>query len=126
MAEGLTDEELAYMRETQAAHRPTEATLARRVSTRTPGGGTEFTWGEGEPIQVRINSSPDEVPEALASRYSLGALAKASLDLVRDVRAGDRLTVSPTQVYEVVSEGEPDAWSTAQSVWLNRTKYPAR
>lgn len=126
MADGLMPEELAYMRETQAAHRPTEATLSRRVSDRDETGGQVDDWGEGDPVAVRLNSSPDKVPDALANRYGLAGLSKAAMDLVVDVRAGDRLIVSPTETYEVVTEGEPDAWTTAQNVWLNRLTYPPR
>ena len=125
--DGLTPEELAYMRQTQAEHRPTEATLSRRTSVRTPSGGSADTWVPDEaPIDVRIDSAPDEIPDALASRYGIAGLAKATLDLVHDVRSGDRLTVSPEQVYEIVTDGEVDAWTTAQVVWMNRLTRPAR
>lgn len=127
MTDGLTADELAYMRETQADHRPTEAALVRRVVTQTATGGQRDSWpGEGEPVAVRLNSAPDKVPDVLADRYGLAGLAQASMDLVLDVRAGDRLALSPAEVYEVVSEGEPDAWTTAQNVWLHRLTYPAR
>lgn len=126
MADGLTADELAYMRETQAAHRPTEATLSRRTSGRDETGGPVDDWSDGDPVAVRLNSSPDRVPEALAARYGLAGLAKVSMDLVVDVRAGDRLIISPSETYEVVTEGEPDAWTTAQNVWVNRLTYPAR
>lgn len=124
---GLTGEELAYMRETQAEHRPTEAVLSRRVTTRTPSGGSSDTWQDAEaPIDVRISSAKDKVPEALAAKYGLAGLAKASLDLVLDVRSGDRLRVSPSESYEIVTDGEVDSWATAQTVWLNRLTRPAR
>lgn len=126
MADGLTADELAYMRETQADHRPTEAVLSRRSSGRDATGGQVDTWDDGDPVAVRVNSSPDRVPEALAARYGLAGLAKVSMDLVLDVRAGDRLVISPAETYEVVTEGEPDAWTTAQTVWVNRLTYPAR
>jgi hypothetical protein len=126
MADGLTAEELAFMRETQADHRPTEATLSRRVSERAADGGQVDDWTEGDLVAVRLNTAPDKVPEALASRYGLAGLVHCSMDLVHDVRAGDRLEVTPAEVYEVVTEGEPDAWTTAQIVWLNRITYPSR
>jgi hypothetical protein len=126
MTQGLTPDELAYMRETQADHRPTEATLSRRTSGRGADGSPEDTWSDGDPVAVRLNSAPDKVPEALASRYGLAGLAKCSMDLVLDVRAGDRLTISPAESYEIVTEGEPDAWTTAQNVWLFRLTYPTR
>lgn len=125
--DGLSAEELAYMRQTQAEHRPTEATLSRRTSVRTPSGGSTDTWVPDEaPVDVRISHAKDEVPEALAARYGMAGLAKASMDLVLDVRSGDRLTVSPTEVYEIVTDGEVDAWTTAQVVWMNRQTRPAR
>jgi hypothetical protein len=125
--EGLTAEELAYMRETQAAHRPTEATLSRRTSGRDATGGQVDAWEDpGDPVQVRINSAPDEVPQVLADRYGLAGLATASMDLVVDVRAGDRLTVNPAESYEIVTDGQQDDWDTAQTVWLNRRTYPSR
>jgi hypothetical protein len=34
--------------------------------------------------------------------------------------------VSPTEVYEIVTDGELDEWSTAQIVWLNRLARPPR
>lgn len=126
MADLLSSDELAYMRETQAEARPTAATLQRRVTTRTSTGGSTVGWGEAEPVDVRIKQAPDEVPAMLASRYEGGTLSKIVLDLTRDVRDGDRITVSATEVYEVVSEGAPGAWTTAQIVWARRTVYPAR
>lgn len=123
---GLTPEELAYMRETQAEHRPTEAELQRRVTTRSPSGGSVDTWAGGEPVAVRIDGAKDRVPEALANKYGVDAMAKASLDLVHDVRSGDRLRVSATEVYQIVSDGTPDAWATAQIVWMLRVVWPTR
>lgn len=122
----LTPEDLAYMRETQASTRPTEADLARKVTVRTPTGGTTSGYPSSEPVAVRITSSPDEVPAVLAAQYEGGTLAKVTMDLVHDVRSGDRLTVSPTEVYEFVSDGTPDEWATAQIAWARRTVHPAR
>jgi len=122
----LTDAELAYMRETQAEHRPTAAELARRVSVRSPTGGQTDTWAEAEPVQVRIAPAGDQVPQALADRYGLEGLAQVTLDLARDVRAGDTLRVSPSEAYQIVTDGEPGAWATAQTVWANRTVRPKR
>lgn len=126
MSEGLTADELAFMRETQAAHRPTEGTLSRRVSDRSPSGGQVDTWEEGDPVAVRVNGSPDKVPEVLAARYGIAGLATCAMDLALDVRAGDRLTISPAESYEIVTDGQPDEWATAQNVWLHRLTYPTR
>lgn len=122
----LTPEDLAYMRETQAEARPTAADLRRRVTTRTPTGGSTVTWGDPVPVNVRIVAAPDEVPQPLAARFDTATPHKVVMDLERDVRDGDRLEVSPVEVYEVVSDGAPDAWSTAQIVWARRLTYPAR
>lgn len=122
----LTDAELAYMRETQAEARPTPATLERRVVARSPSGGQIDTWADPEPVDVRLDGAADDVPEAVASRYDVASLAKVTLDLVTDVRSGDRLTISPVEVYQIVTDGDPDRWATAQVVWANRTIHPAR
>lgn len=122
----LSDEDLAYMRATAADARPTPADLLRRTATRTPTGGTAVGWGDPEPVMVRINGTPDEVPQPLADRFEGGTLVEVTMDLVLDVRAGDRLDVSPTERYEVISDGAPDAWATAQVVFARRTVYPAR
>ena len=53
----LTDDELAYMRETQAEHRPTAATLQPRAEVPDGMGGTDTSLGDPQPIQVRISAS---------------------------------------------------------------------
>lgn len=122
----LDEADLAYMRATQAEHRPTEGAFSRRVTVRTPEGGSGDSWPAGDPVQVRIDGSLDKVPEVLAARYEQGDLVKVTMDMVMDVRSGDRLTISPSEVYEVVSEGEPDGWATAQVLWARRLTWPAR
>lgn len=125
----LTDAELAYMREVQAEHRPTTATLRRRTATRTATGGSTTGWeapGDGEPVMVRISQAEDEIPEVLASQYAQEGLSKITLDLVSDVRSGDRLDVSAVEGYVLVTDGSNDAWDTAQVVWGRRDLFPAR
>jgi hypothetical protein len=122
----LNDDDLAYMRATQAEHRPTEAAFSRRVSERTPEGGAVDTWPGSDPIDVRLDGPLDKVPENLADRYENGDLVQITMDLVQDVRSGDRVTVSPTEVYEVVSDGDPDRWATAQIVFGRRITWPPR
>lgn len=126
MPDLLSAADLAYMRETQAEARPNEAWLQRYALGRGPG-GERVTVPLGERVQVaaRIWHEPDEVPQVLADRYEGGTLVKVSLDMVLDVRAGDRLTAG-TRSYELVSEGDPDTWSTAQPVWARRLDRPAR
>ena len=127
MSDLLSPDDLAYMRATQAEARPTEATLVRRVSTRTSTGGQTDTWpGPGDPVGVRLSGGADQVPEVLAARYAQDDLVKITLDLVYDVRKGDRLLVTDTEAYEVVTSGDPSRWATAQQVWGRRYLYPAR
>lgn len=119
----LTDDDLAYMRETQADHRPTAATLQGRSETPDGMGGTTTgAEGEPQPIQVRI-AQADEVPEVLAERYGVGVVT-ITLDLVT-IQSGDAITVSGSEVYEVVSDGAIGAWTTAQRVLAVRTAWPA-
>lgn len=122
----LNAEDLAYMRATQADARPTAAELARRVTGRTPTGGTTTTYGEAVPVDVRLDAAADEVPETLAARLGTASPVKVVMDLAYDVRDGDRLTVSAVEVYEIVTDGTPDRWATAQIVWAKRTVYPPR
>lgn len=123
----LSTEDLAYMRETQAESRPTAADLFRRTVTRGPGGGQQETWpGPAEPVAVRIDGQPKVVPSPIADRVGDGMAALITMDMVLDVRAGDRIQVDPTEVYRLVSDGEPDVWATAQQVWAVRLTRPSR
>lgn len=121
----LTPSELAYMRETQAEHRPTPADLTTQTLTPDGAGGRTRVWGAPAPIAVRIDGQPDEIPANIADRFQGGTAYKITTDLV-DIRAGDRLTVSATEVYEVVSDGDTDRWATAQVVWAQRVTFPLR
>jgi hypothetical protein len=124
----LTGADLDYMRATQAEARPTPVWLQRYGTTRLPGGDvTRVPLGEPIPMLARIWDEPDQQPQALADRYEGGTLSKIALDMVLDVRAGDRITVDGTsRRWDIVSEGEPDAWSTAQPVWARRVDRPER
>jgi len=122
----LTPDDLAYMRETAAESRPTEAELRRRLQGRTPTGGTTTAYAEGEPIRVRLDGTPDNVPAQVAQRMQGQTTVKVVLDQVMDVRDGDQVWVSPTEVYEIATDGDPDRWSTAQLVWARRVAYPPR
>lgn len=122
----LSDDELAYMRETQAEHRPTPATFDRRTSVRSRDGGMTDTWVGAEPIQVRLDAAKDHIPSALADQYGLASLTKITLDQARDIRSGDRITVDASEVYQVVTDGDPDRWATAQVVYGVRQTFPAR
>lgn len=119
----LTDEDLAYMRETQAEHRPTQANLVRRTEASDGMGGTTTTDGEPQPIAIRVAQAED-VPEVLAERYGAGVVT-ITMDLAI-VTSGDRITVSATEAYQVVSDGAIGAWTTAQQVLAVRTTWPAQ
>lgn len=119
----LTDEDLAYMRETQADHRPTAATLVPRIEASDGMGGTTPSDGEPQPVDIRV-SQADEVPDTVADRYGPNVLTIV-LDLV-PVRSGDSIRVSATEWYEVVSDGDQGEWTTAQVVYAVRTRWPAR
>lgn len=122
---GLSDADLAYMREVQAEHRTTPADLARQVLAADGSGGRTRTWGAAVPVMVRIDGQPDEIPAAVAERLQGGTAYLIVMDLA-DVRSGDRLTVSAAEVYELVSDGDTDRWATAQVVWAQRITFPAR
>lgn len=118
----VTDDDLAYMRETQAEHRPTQANLVRRTEVSDGMGGTTYQDGPATPVAIRVAPAED-VPEVLADRYGAG-LVTITMDLAV-VTSGDRITVSPTEAYEVVSDGAIGAWTTAQVVLAHRTAWPA-
>lgn len=122
----LTEADLGYMRQVQAEHRETSADLSRQTLASDGSGGRTRTWGANIPVMVRVNSNPDEIPTNLADRFQAGTAAQISMDLTQDVRSGDRLTVSATEVYELVSEGVPDRWATAQVVWAQRITFAPR
>lgn len=121
----LSAEDLAYMRETQAETRPTEAELLRRVQGPTPSGGRADTWQDPEPIMVRLDGQEKNVPEKVTAVVGSGKAVKVVMDLV-EVRSGDLIRVSPVEEYQVVTDGDPDQWATAQIVWTRRIKEPPR
>lgn len=122
----LTDDDLAYMRETQAEHRPTEAQLVRQDKGRDAlGGKTKTPAPEDSPVAIRISGPGDRVPAALAD-FAPGELVRITADLVV-LRKDDVLKVSATEQYRIVSEGGADpatTWTTAQQLWAVRTKFP--
>lgn len=120
----LDDGDLAYMRETQAEHRPTAATLqARSEVPDGMGGTTTGNNGDPQPIQVRVAQAED-VPEVVAERYGAGVVT-ITMDLVT-VQSGDSIQVSATERYEVVSDGAIGEWTTAQQVLAVRTAWPVQ
>lgn len=118
----LTDDDLAYMRETQALHRPVQANLVPRTETPDGMGGTDTADGQAVPIAIRVAAS-DEVPQVLADRYGVGVCTIVT-DLVA-ITQGDAITVTATEAYEVVSDGPIGTWQTAQVVYAVRTLWPA-
>lgn len=119
----LDAEDLAYMRETQAEHRPTQAEFRPRAEAPDGMGGTTTTAGDPQPVAVRI-ARAEKIPDAIAERYGAGVLT-ITMDLVT-VTSGDTITVSATEVYEVVSDGALTEWTTAQVVLAVRTVWPAQ
>lgn len=108
----LTDDDVAYMRATQADARPSPGTLRLPTRTSDGRGGTTTTWQDaatGTPITVRIQDNPD-VPQALADRYQV-ALVKITTDLV-DVPEGAKIDALGNH-YQVVSVSTVQPWTTA-------------
>lgn len=121
----LSAEELAYLRETQAEARPTEAQLRRRTQGTTASGGRADTWSDPEPVDIRLDGREQNVPQHVLAVVGGAKPVQVTMDLV-DVRSGDTLEVSVTEVYQVVTEPDPDRWATAQVVWAKRTIFPKR
>lgn len=121
----LTEDELAFMRETQADARPTEAELVRVTQGRTPSGGRGNTYADPEPIRVRLDGQEKRVPNVVAAVIGSDKPVKVTMDMV-DVRVGDIIRVAPGEEYQVITGADPDRWQTAQVVWTKRTKEPAR
>lgn len=121
----LSADELAYMRETQAEARPTEVQLRRRIQATTASGGRSDTWEDPEPVAVRLDGVPSNVPAAVVAVLGAAKPVKITMDLV-DIRDGDTLEVSPTEVYQAVTDADPDRWATAQVIWAKRIKWPPR
>lgn len=110
----LTPDDLAYMRETQADHRPTEASLVPQASSSTPLGGRNRTGGTGVPIAIRIDSEA-KIPESIATEFGVNVV-RVTADLVPIV-SGDLLVVADVGTFKVVSSGDTDSWTTAQRLW---------
>lgn len=119
MPDLITDEDLAYMRETQAEARPTEATarIATPGGSDGMGGTTAATLSAAQPIQVRLDDDPD-VPADMAGKYDV-PLVKMVTDLV-DLPAGSRIDIPGKGSYTVVSTYVVTEWTTAQVIWAHR------
>lgn len=112
------------MRATQVEARPTEAQLRRRTQGTTASGGRADTFAEGVPVDIRLDGNESNVPPQVTAVVAGGTPVQITMDLV-EVRSGDLVEVSPTEVYQVVTDGDPDRWATAQVVWARRTKEAA-
>jgi hypothetical protein len=121
----LSEPELAYMRETQAEARPTEAGLRRRVQGTTASGGRADTYADPATVGVRLDGNEDNVPPQVLAAVGGAKPVKITMDLV-EVRSGDTLTISASEVYQIVTDPDPDEWATAQVVWAKRTVWPKR
>lgn len=124
MSELLSPDDLAYMRETQADARPTEAQLRRRTQGATPSGGRADTWSEPVPVNVRLDGNESNVPATVVAAVGGGKAVRVTMDLV-EVRSGDTLTIGQA-VFQVVTDGDPDEWATAQVIWAKQIKHPGR
>lgn len=123
----LNDDDLAYLRETQAEVRPTTVDhhRARAAASDGMGGQTGGGWDDPVPIAVRITqvedkASGDDVPQALADRFGLADLVQVTTDLT-PMAPGDYLhDTARARWYVLVSYGEAQDWTTAQVVWAAR------
>lgn len=119
----LTDGDLEYMRAVQSDARPRAAELIPRGEESDGMGGTTTTDGSPEQITLRVDSRDSRTPDALVAQYA-GNIVTLTMDHDVAVRDGDRVAVSEGEAYEVVSEGDPDEWVTAQRVYATRRVWP--
>lgn len=120
----LDDDDLAYVRETQAEVRPTEVNYYAHTPGASDGRGgrTNGTWAAAEPLAVRItqvqdSATSDDVPTALAARYDVADLVRVTSDLV-SLKPGDYLhDQARDRWYAIVTHGLPQDWTTALQVW---------
>jgi hypothetical protein len=124
MGELLDAEDLAYMRETQTEARPTEGLLLRRTQGVTASGGRGNTYAEPEPIGVRLDGKESSIPAQVVALVGKQKAVKLVVDLM-EVRSGDQIKVGGA-IYEVVTDGDPDEWATAQVIWAKQTQAPPR
>lgn len=117
----LNDDDLAYMRETQADHRPSTATVHRATRTSDGLGGKAETSASGEVVAIRIDSEA-EVPDAIATEFGVNVV-RVTADLV-SLNHGDVLQVEGGPSYRIVSDGDMDPWTTAQRLWAVRQEPP--
>jgi hypothetical protein len=116
--------DLAYMRETQAEARPTEAELVRMTQGTTPSGGRGNVPATPEPIQIRLDGKEKAIPQVVTALAGSAKPVKVVMDMV-DVRGGDIIRVGATD-YQVITDPDPDEWATALVVWTKKVKGPAR
>lgn len=116
----LTDDDLAFMRETQAEARPTEAQLIRVTQGASPSGGRGETRAEPVPVNVRLDGKEKAVPNVVAAVVGSAKAVKITMDLVA-VKVGDIVKVGAAE-YQLITEADPDEWVTAQVVWSKRVK----
>jgi hypothetical protein len=121
----LTPEELAYLRQSQDDARPTPAVLRRRVQGTTASGGRANSYAADVPVTVRLDNTERRVPAQVTAIAGAGKAVKITMDLV-ECQSGDLIKVSETEVYEQVTDGDPDQWATAQVIWAKRTVSPRR
>lgn len=116
----LTDDDLAFMRETQAEARPTEAELIRVTQGATASGGRGETRAAPVPVNVRLDGKEKAVPNVVAAVIGSAKAVKVAMDMV-PVNVGDIIRVG-TAEYQVITGSDPDEWATTQIVWAKRVK----
>lgn len=122
----LDDDDLAYLRETQAGVRPTPVDLFRRTGSVPDGmGGRKDAYADDpEPIMVRLTNPPSttsggDVPQNLAQKYRATDLTQVHADLTT-LHVGDRLVLTDGTRYDLVSDGAITDWTTAQVAWATK------
>lgn len=124
---GLTPDEVAYMRATQTEHHPTPFQVVNAEKAPDGAGGMATTLVEGDTVPGRLDGQPSRVPDYLSELVTRGPVASISLTYApTDLAQGSLLVATwgdaatPEDAWEVVSLGEPDPWTTALVVWVQR------
>jgi hypothetical protein len=120
----VTEADLEYMRGVQDDFRPTPAQVIDRQETPDGMGGQTTSAGDPTDVTIRVGQKGlgNDRMEALVSEYGTAVLV-VTLDLV-PIRSGDQIKVSETEVYECVTDGDPNQWATGQRVGAVRRVWP--
>lgn len=124
MAPPLSDEDLAYMRQTQDEHQPLALLWARREPTPDGAGGRTIVMRSLAVVTGRLDADPERVPDYLQDLATKGTLGVVSVPAGTDLRHGDVLAVVVGDVvdrdrsWEVVSHAWADQWTTARRAYV--------